>query len=217
VSACLTNPRVQEILTSLTHAIRLITLMQAHRTWWTHATNSAARATFEALAKEEYVVARRFLLRREQFQKDALIRWKPGDVAPPFGPVAYALRKRNKEPVIPTTAYVATRKTAKLFGGFSGGSKHDGLLRHPLQASHDANVSALYFRLLKSDPDTAKRWVPEERLELQNRGGKLFDAVIVNDAGKPERVFEIGGAYGVRRLLTIHNECVGKTLPYELW
>lgn len=213
----LTNPVVQAILIALTHAIRLITLPQAQRTWWEHATISAVRAKFTALVDADYLIARRYLIRPERFCGEPIIAWRPGDPVPAFGAASYLLRKRCKEPVSPTLAYLATKKTAKLFGGFSGGSKGDGVLRHPLQASHDAAVSTRYLELLKSEPDTARRWVSEEKFEIQNRGSKLFDAVIVDDSGELERVIEVGGEYGVRRLKTIHAECARRLLPYELW
>ena len=131
--------------------------------------------------------------------------------------MSYQLRKRWTEPVVPTTCYVATKKAARLYGGFSGGSRRDGLLRHPFQATHDVHVSAIYLRLLKTEPDAAMRWIPEEKLELQNHGGKLFDAVIVNASGVPDRVVEFGGGYRVTRVKILHGECARKALPYELW
>jgi len=177
----------------------------------------AVRAKFSALVDAEYLTARRYLIRPERLSDRPLISWQPGEPVPEFGPVSYLLRKRCRERVVPTLAYLATKKAAKLFGGFSGGSKGDGVLRHPLQASHDSAVSACYLGLLKSNPATARRWVSEEKFELRNRGSKLFDAVIVDDSGAPERVLEVGGEYGVRRLRTIHKECVRRGLRYELW
>lgn len=213
----LTNPVVREILVALTHAIRLLTLPQAHRAWWAHTTPQAARAKLRMLVAAELLVERRFLIHPELPLLEPVLRWKPGQPTPEFGAVSYRLRKRWTQSVAPTVCYLATKKAARLYGGFSGGSRRDGLLRHPFQATHDVHVSALYLRLLKSEPETAKRWIPEEKLELQNHGGKLFDAVIANASGEPERVTEFGGSYRVRRVRIIHGECVQRALPYELW
>jgi len=213
----LTNSTARGILVALTHYIRLLTLAQAHRTWWSQRTLQAARAKLKMLVADEFLVERRFLVHPELPLLEPVLRWKPGQPTPECGPVSYQLRNRWTDSVVPTVCYLATRKAAKLYGGFSGGSRRDGLLRHPFQATHDVHVSALYLRLLKSEPEAAKRWIPEEKLELQNHGGKLFDAVIVNASGVPERVVEFGGGYRVTRVKILHGECARKALPYELW
>ena len=43
------------------------------------------------------------------------------------------------------------------------------------------------------------------------------DAFLLDDSGKPMRVVESAGRYGIPQIESFHQHCVERDLPYELW
>ena len=201
--------RDKEILIALTHKVRLFSLEQISRTWWPSSSTDLARNRLAALP---HFVNRLKLNAHPELALDSpLFTWWPGEPAPRFGSLSYQLKKRWDKAPQPTTAYIATEKAARHFGGFGG------KLRRPLQATHDLHVSHVYLHFLKTNPTLADRWVSEERFASERRREKLPDAVILDAAGNVELVIEFGGAYDTRHVKRVHVDCVTRSLPYELW
>ena len=175
-----------EIVLSLVTKIRVITVAQAARTWWGN--SLSARAT--AKRQLDSLVTRgdllKYILRAhpEQPLPKPVWSWNPGEPEPPYGVLSYRLRKRWTEPLVPTIVYVASTRSARLYAG-SGGR-----LAHPLQVTHDLHVSALYVRLLRTEPDKAAQWVSEDVLAPLLRGKKIPDAELRDEWGETIKVIE---------------------------
>lgn len=203
------TPRDRAILVALTQKVRLLSLDQIHRTWWPTATPDTARRRLEALST---LVTRMTLNAHPELTlAGPLFTWQPGRPTPPFGALSYRLKKRWNEAPHPTPVYIASPVAARYFGGFGG------KLRRPLQATHDLHVSQVYLRLLIQDPDQAALWVSEERFAPERRREKLPDAVLRDPSGRLLRVIEFGGSYDAAHVARVHQDCVTRALPYELW
>jgi len=210
----LMQARQDEIVSTLTHKLRLLTLGQIARTWWAetsrpeeNARRSLAQVVACGLLRRIRVNARPELLLRSP-----VVRWSPSDPEPPFGRVAYRLQTRWNEAPMPTEIYSATTKAGKVFGGAVGGR-----LKAPLQASHDLHVSALYLRLRNDDPVAAEAWIAEDRLAPFRRHEKLPDAVLGSGPADIRLVLEFGAGYDKARVRAFHDDCAERGLPYELW
>jgi hypothetical protein len=125
--------------------------------------------------------------------------------------VSYQLRKRWAEPLRWVTAYAASKRTGRLYAGRGGRPSH------PLQATHDLHVSAIFLRLQKEKPDEARGWVSDMVLSPLRRGKKLPDAEIQNADGRTLKVIEFGGSYPPERVRKVHEDCERRGVPYELW
>ena len=49
------------------------------------------------------------------------------------------------------------------------------------------------------------------------RGEKLPDAFIVDSTQQVTGVIEFGGSYDAQRVTEFHEDCVSRSLPYQLW
>jgi len=73
------------------------------------------------------------------------------------------------------------------------------------------------LQLCNDNPQRAAAWRGEDLMADTRRGEKLPDAFIVNARGEVSSVVEFGGAYDAERICAFHEDCVNRTLPYELW
>jgi hypothetical protein len=203
----------EEIVLSLATKIRVLTLNQAVPSWW--GSSPAARATgkrhLDSLVAQDALL--RLVLRAhpELPLAEPVWTWKPGEPEPPFGVISYQLRKRWTRPLVPTSVYVASTQSARRYAG-SGGR-----LAHPLQVTHDLHVSAIYLRLLLTDPPQAQRWVSEDVLAPLLRRKKIPDAELRDQEGRTTKVIEFGGSYPPERIRLVHEDCERRQVPYELW
>jgi hypothetical protein len=109
-------------------------------------------------------------------------------------------------------AWIATEKASQIFGGAQRGE-----LKHPLQATHDIGVAAVWLRLREIAPQWAMAWRGEDLLAHTRLGEKLPDAFIVDKNEKVLWVIEFGGSYDARRVKAFHEDCAARDLPYQLW
>lgn len=200
------------LLKFLSRNVRLATLPQLCRVFWPKASNSkSAERAIRTLVQVGIMKPQRLLAHPELELRGPVVEWEPGDPAPHFGKVSYRLRSRWTEARRTTTVYVASAKAAQLFAG------HGGQLAHPLHATHDLHVSAIYLRLLLERPEDAARWVLETSYAGSRRGQKLPDAELQDIHGHSLKVIEFGGAYPPERVKRVHEECERRCVPYELW
>lgn len=206
--------RDQALLKALALRVRLFSLRQVAAHWFGGDVSNARRRLrqLEALGLVQSVKVN---ARPTPRLIAPVIQWHPGDPAPRFGHVAETLTKRwLNRPTRICRAFLATSKTANLFGG-----KARGELKRPLQATHDLGVAAVWMVLDAHSPERADRWRSEDLLaHTRNKpGDKLPDAFIVNESDNVIEVIEFGGAYDAARVRDFHQDCEHRRTPYELW
>ena len=208
--------RDREILVALTLKTRLLSLDQIARTWWkpTDSGRNEARKRMTELAAHGLVERRRMNIHPELPLGNPLLAWEPGDEDPNFGAIAYRLKIRWKESLRLTPFFTASKHGVKHFGGSRSAG---GRLKRPHQVTHDLHVAALYLRFLQADPTAANAWTLDHHLTTERKNQKLPDAVLKNPDGRDGRVIEFGGAYPARRVEAFHEDCLRRSLPYELW
>ena len=204
--------RDQEISDALTQRVRLFSQRQIADSWFNgEVVNARRRLTRLA---QQALLARLTVHARPAPPIDApLVQWRPNDPTPAFGPIAYRCQQRwRHRPPRPTTAWLATERTAQIFGGVGRGD-----LKNPLQATHDLGVAAVWLRLREVSPQWAMAWQSEDLLAHTRRGEKLPDAFIVDQAGQVLWVIEFAGGYDTERIEAFHRDCATRELPYQLW
>ena len=166
------------------------------------------------LAARNFVERRRINIHPELPLSHPVMIWNPGDQEPDFGAVSYQLKARWGQPLLLTTFYTATKQTARHFGAPPSAG---GPLKRPHQATHELHVSALYLKTLRVDPAAANAWTLDHQLTRERRKQKRPDAVLKNTDGSDRIALEFGGAYDARRVRLFHEDCLARSLPYELW
>jgi hypothetical protein len=211
-SICLTTTD-DEIVSGLSRKIRVASLSQIARTWFSNPSLGYGRALSRVnyLVRVGVLISLTLRVHPEQPLEAAIWSWRPGEPQPPFGILSYRLRSRWREPLAATTVYTASEKAARVYAG------HGGRLAHPLQVTHDLHVSAIFLKLRKNSPAEAEGWVSEDQLAPLRRGQKLPDAEIHGDAGRVLKVIEFGGSYAPERVRLVHEDCERRQVPYELW
>jgi hypothetical protein len=209
------SARDRDILFTLTHRVRCLSVEQVGRTWWSTAktpTKDAARR-LTVLAKEGLIERFATLARPELELAEPVCNWSPDSPRPDFGKIAYLLKTRWRDAQPRRTSLViATRQAVLLLGGQGD--------RRPRasETTHDLHLAAIYLRLVAAEDKRAKRWVSEAALYSQGwgRNARLPDAMILAKRG-PHTVVEFAGEYSKRKLIEFHDEFSNRGLCYELW
>jgi hypothetical protein len=206
------TPRDRDILQTLALKVRLFTQRQIADHWFGSELVNARRR-LKRLASAMLLARCTVHARSLPPMESPLVIWQPGQLPPEFGPVAYRCQQRwRRRPPRPCTVWLATDRTAQLFGGV-----HRGGLKHPTQATHDLGVAAVWLRLSEVSPTWADAWRGEDLLAHTRRGQKIPDAFIVDVDEQVDWVIEFGGAYDASRVAAFHNDCADRSLPYQLW
>lgn len=204
--------RDREILLALAHKVRLLALRQIATHWW-NGELANARRRMKALAYADLVRRITVSARTLPPIETPVATWQPGQSVPHFGKVSYQLQERwTGRAVRPVSAYIATDRSAQLYG-----AKARGDLKHSLQATHDLGVAAVWLCLDRLAPSWAEAWRGEDLLAHTRRGEKLPDGFIVNDTEEVVWVIEFGGSYDSNRVQQFHEDCVRRDLPYQIW
>lgn len=207
----LTN-RDHELLQTLAQRVRLFSQRQIADYWWGGELPNARRR-LKRLAAEELLTNTTVLARTLPELESPLASWRPGDSAPDIGAVAYRCQDRwRKRPPRPCTAWIASERAARLFGGVRRGE-----LRQPTQATHDLGVAAVWLRLRELSPEWAAAWRGEDLLAHTRRGEKIPDAFLVDAQEQVLWVIEFGGGYDAARVQAFHQDCAMRGLSYQLW
>jgi hypothetical protein len=209
------NDRDNDVLRTLSRSIRVASLSQIARNWWANCAEAESDAIRRLRTLERAGLIRRVsavVIALEPLA-EPLVVWRPGDVIPDFGPLAWLLKQRWTQPPQRTTVFLATAHTARRFGG-----RRSGRIARPFQLSHDLGVAEMYFALRRQRRQLAQQWIDEDRLAPFRRGEKLPDAILATAPDAvPRLVLEFGGAYGKPRLQDFHDDCEDRGLPYEIW
>ena len=201
-----------EILQTLAEKARLLGQSQIADHWY-RGERTNARRRMQRLAVSE--LAQRVLVMARPLPPLAapLASWRPGEAPPQYGHVAYLCQERFRlRPVRQCSAWIATDRTAHLFGGVRRGE-----LKHPLQATHDLGLAAIWLRLREVAPEWAAAWRSEDLFAHTRVGEKLPDAFIVDANDHVACVIEFGGTYDSQRIEEFHRDCAMRSLPYQLW
>jgi hypothetical protein len=203
--------RDTEILECLTHRVRVFTLNQIARTWWSESSRSLenAKARIQLLERTGLVQMQRAPAHPEILLETPVIIWRSGMPTPDFGAASYQLQVRWARHLVSTIYISATQKAANKFDG------HGGRFPRAVERTHDihlARVFLLYRRL-----GSISGWIFEDRLREQKRGkaGRLPDVIFQDGSGT--KVIEFGGAYSKEKLASFHAHCREQSLPYEVW
>lgn len=204
--------RDHEILQALVLKVRLFSQRQIVDHWW-HGEPANGRRRLQRLATQHFIRRITVLARPTPLLESPLVSWRPGDSAPDFGSVAWQCQERWRiRPARQCAAWIATEDASRRFGGTARGE-----LKHPMQATHDLGVAAVWLRLHQVAPQWATAWRGEDLLAHTRRGEKLPDAFVVGAAEQVLWVIEFGGGYDAERVEAFHRDCVARNLPYQLW
>lgn len=211
-TATILTDRDREILLALVQKVRLFALRQIADHWW-DGELANTRRRLRTLVQAEWVRRVTVSARTLPPIEAPVVTWQPGHPNPPFGQIAQRLQHRwTRQAVRSLTAYIATDRAAQLYGG-----KARGELRHPLQATHDLGVAAVWLCLHHQAPAWSEAWRGEDLLAHTRRGEKLPDSFILDGGGEPVWVIEFGGSYDTGRVQEFHEDCAGRELPYQIW
>lgn len=204
--------RDEEILRTLTTKVRLFSLRQIANLWW-NGDLANTRRRLRQLAEAELLLSAKVMARPILQLEAPIVDWRPGDISPDCGKIANICQSRIRRiPVRTTGVFIATVRTARLFGG-----RCRGELTHPAQATHDLGVAAVWIRLFTNGQEIAAAWVGEDILSHTRAGQKCPDAFIVAGNGSVISVVEFGGDYDRNRIQAFHDDCLQRILPYQLW
>jgi len=211
------TPRDVQILEVLTKRVRVLSLDQIARTWWTGSSNPPriARERLRTLSAQGLVEVQLLPAYPELPLTSPVLSWHPKQVEPDFGAVSFKLQSRWKKDPVLTTCVSATKLAVSRFGG------HGGRAPRAVELSHDIHMAAVFLRYRERHPEILKHWTFEEqvkaerRRDLAPRGLKLPDAFLRLPEGS--RAVEFGGAYSKEKLLAFHAYCKEYQFPYEIW
>lgn len=204
--------RDEEIVRCLALYVRLLSQRQASEHWF-DGDDSNARRRLSHLQRVGLI--RKVSIRARTLPpiQKPLMTWRPGQPTPHCGKAAYLCRSRWRlRHVRSSTAYIATEKSAHLFGG-----RRRGEIAKELQVTHDLGVTQIWLVLDTTAPDWADAWRGEDVMAATRYRQKLPDGFIVNADGTPICAMEFGGSYDERRVSEFHEDCADRGLSYQLW
>jgi len=204
--------RDRAIVQALVQKVRLFSQRQIVDHWW-NGELANCRRRLKRLADRNLLRRISVMARPAPAFESPLVTWRPGEVAPDFGKIAYRCQARWRfRPARQCVVWLATELASQAYGGTARGE-----LKHPTQATHDLGVSAVWLRLNQVAPQWAVAWRGEDLMAHTRRGQKLPDAFIVDDEDVVLWVIEFGGGYDTERVQEFHLDCVSRNLPYQLW
>jgi len=209
------TPRDMEILDALSLRVRMLSLLQIARNWWSDAEHPqrVARERLDRLVCHGWLRRTRALVQQLSPFAVPQVVWSSGQWVPEFGPISWRLRQRWAGPASIVTVYLATSRAARRFAG----RRRDHIAR-PFQMAHDLGTAEMLLALRRQRPELVRRWIDEDRLAPFRRGQKLPDAVIADSPSAPvELVLEFGAGYSKQRLAAFHRDNEARGLPYEIW
>jgi hypothetical protein len=206
--------RDREILETLTLRVRMLSVAQVARTFWSNGAIGEANSRRRLSQLDDAGLVHRLtvMARPELNLTEPLIDWRPGLEAPALGQVAYKLKRRWTEPVRSTAVVIATARAASQLGGTGG--------RRPRasEITHDLHMATVYL-LARTDHARSRRWISEAAYSKRwgKAGERVPDAALLSSRGGRKKLIEVGGAYPKRKLEGFHRFCEDQELGYELW
>lgn len=204
--------REEEIVRTLANDVRVLSLQQVARTWWTDTRSGRSRAKQAMLRLEldGWVQLHRSLARPVVEPRTPLVRWSPGDLAADMWSLSRTLHQRACEAASMTDFVLANAKGVALFA--RGPAPSVKLT----QMTHDLQVAEVYLRY-RAEGVPNLHWRSEDRLPAEWPLRQRPDAVLVDDGGVIRRAIEYGGDYAPSRLTELHDVFSSLDLCYEIW
>ena len=204
--------RELDIADALTRRVRAMTLTQMGDVWWPELVSQKPIRRELKRLRNGGVLCRTMINAHPRLAiKSPIFAWEPSQSDPDFQRVAERIRSRWRHCAEPTEVYWASSKAANLFGSAAG------QLPNVLHRDHDLLLSEVYVLYRLRYPELVHRWAGEDVFPKAGFGIKNPDAFLFDDSGKPMRVVESAGRYGIRQIESFHQHCVERDLPYELW
>ena len=206
------TPREQQLVRALADSVRVLSLEQIARTWWsdTRWGRSRAKGTLSALTDEGWLHMQRALSRPIVSLPAPLVRWQPESLRPDLAEVARILHRRSMTNAIPLTVVFASRRAVAMFG--TGRAPTIKLT----QMTHDVSVSEVYLQY-RSTNSSEEQWLSEDRLPHDWPIKVRPDAVLRDSQGGIIRAVEYGGDYPPSRLVELHEGIASMGIGYEIW
>ena len=204
----------REILVVLANHVRMLSLPQVARTWWTENRRGLRRARESAqrLAEEGWLDSYRVFSRPVAPLSEPLVVWTVNQRPPDFPQLSAWLHRRASASAAVTTVITAARKTHTLFGRGVVPSRPK-----LTQITHDLHVAEIFLAYRARGFDERQRWVPEDHFPDTWPIREQPDAILLDGDGQFKRAVEYGGDYSVDRLIRLHYALARIRLPYEIW
>ena len=206
------TPYEEQILRALANDVRVLSLAQVARTWWTNTRwgHSRAKAAMAELERNGWLQIHRSLARPVTELQQPLMSWATGEDEPDFWHLSRVLHKRAMQDASMTSFVFASPRSIVLFG--QGRAPSVKLT----QMTHDLHVSEVYLRY-RTDGLSSRHWLSEDRLPREWPLRERPDAVLSDDEGRVHRAVEYGGNYPPKRLAALHAALSSIELAYEIW
>ena len=203
--------RNEEIIRVLASSVRVMSLQQVARDWWsdTRWGRSRANRTLGELTTAKLLHVRRVLSRPIAPLHATLTVWRPGEAEPDFETLAKQLHRRAMKPAHMLTIVFAARRSVALF---SPGAMPTIKLT---QMTHDLHVSEVFLHYRRRGQQTA--WLSEDHLPSDWPLRQRPDAVLCDHGGEIVHAVEYGGDYPAKRLIELHRGFSEIELSYEIW
>jgi hypothetical protein len=206
--------REHEIVTALCSKVRLFSLDQIARTWWSGRPRELRRAAarLKRLAGDGWLRSAVVLARPLLALDSPVVEWAPGTPFPDFQAISRQLRRRWTVSATKTLVFLAAPRAVATFGGSAR-----GVVPNLCQTTHDLHVGEIYLGYLRTDRGKCDLWVGEDAIAGRFGWEKKLDAVLADDRGRVLRGIEFGGSYRPDRVQACHEECATRNIPYSLW
>lgn len=206
------KPREEQILRALANDVRVLSLTQVARTWWsdTRWGRSRAKTAMAELEAEGWAQIHTSLCRPVRQPQEPLLSWSPGDASPDFWRLSRKLHQRAMEPASMTTFVFASARSVALLG--RGRAPSIKLT----QMTHDLQVAEVYL-LYRTNGLPARGWISEDRLPHDWPLKVRPDGLVTDDDAAIRRAIEYGGDYPPSRLEEMHVGLSSIELNYEIW
>ena len=202
----------EQILRALANDVRVLSLTQVARTWWSDTKwgRSRAKASMTELDARNWLQIHRSLARPIVELHKPLLSWSPSDASPGFEELSRTLHRRAVQAASMTSFIFASARTVAMFG------LGRALSVKLTQMTHDLHVSEVYLWHRKNGL-SARNWLSEDRLPRDWPLRARPDAVLTSDDAKIQCGIEYGGDYPAKRLEELHEGLSSINLKYEIW
>lgn len=197
-----------EVLTALTHKVRVMSVEQIGREFFHGAAdaNRSAKRLVTTLTQEQLLESQTVVVHPLiSLEQGPIFSWRPGNHPPNFPRLAWQVRARWKLSPKSMLVVRASQHARQLLRGTVGGRRARGT-----EMRHDLMVTELWFKLTREFPHCD--WIHEDTLisNGQHIFGMTIPDALVN--GEPH---DFAGSYKAEKLRSLHRSLM--TAPYTIW